>query len=152
MADVRAQGPFRLVYLVFNTLFNLTSAERQLDCFRNVARVLEPGGAFVIETYVPDQRRFDRDQQVEAVIVTEDSVVLEAFSHDAAAQRYLSQKIFIDGKGVRLRPHSMRYAWPSELDLMARIAGLRLDQRYADWDRRPFGSDSQRHASVYRLA
>ena len=150
MADVPVRGPFRLVYLVFNTLFNLLDPGRQAACFRNVANVLEPGGAFVVECYVPDPSRFDRGRRVEAIAVTEDSATIEVYSFDAAAQRFLSQKItFADG-GIRMRPHAERYCWPAELDLMAQGAGLRLGERYGGWDRRPFGSDSTDHVSVYR--
>ncbi len=152
MADVPATGPFRLVYLVYNTIFNLISPERQTDCFRNVARVLEPDGAFVIECFVPDPSKFDRGQRVEALSVTEDSATIEVSRHDAAAQRYNKQTIRFSHEGIRLLPVALRYSWPSELDLMARLAGLRLRERYADWDRRPFGSTSTSHISVYRPA
>jgi len=138
------------VYLVFNTLFNLPSADRQADCLRNVARVLDADGAFVIECFVPDPSRFDRGQRVEALAVTEDSATIEVLRHDAAAQRFTTQKITFDSQGIRLHPVGLRYCWPSELDLMAGQAGLRLRERYADWDRRPFGSDSASHVSVYR--
>jgi SAM-dependent methyltransferase len=149
MADVPAQGPLRLVYLVFNTLFNLPSADRQADCFRNVARVLDADGAFVLECFVPDVARYDRGQRVEALAVTEDAATIEVVRHDAAAQRVMTQKITFDSDGIRLHPVALRYCWPSELDLMAAQAGLRLRARYADWDRRPFGSDSAGHVSVY---
>jgi len=149
MADVPTQGPFRLVYLVFNTLFNLPSADRQADCFRNVARVLEADGAFVLECFVPDVARYDRGQRVEALAVTEDAATIEVVRHDAAAQRVMTQKITFDSEGIRLHPVALRYCWPSELDLMAAQAGLRLRARYADWDRRPFGFDSAGHVSVY---
>jgi SAM-dependent methyltransferase len=150
MADVPARGPFRLVYLVFNTLFNLPDAERQTDCFRNVARVLEPDGAFVLECFVPDPARYDRGQGVEALAVTEEHATIEVVRHDAVAQRVRTQKITFDAQGVRLHPVALRYCWPSELDLMAEKAGLRLQERYADWDRSPFASDSASHVSVYR--
>jgi SAM-dependent methyltransferase len=150
MADVPAKGPFRLVYLVFNTLFNLPSQDQQVACFRNVARVLDTGGAFVLECFVPDPARFDRGQRVEALAVTEDSATIEVFSHDAAAQRYRSQKITFSSQGIRMLPVALRYCWPSELDLMAGQAGLRLAERYAGWDRRPFGSDAVANVSVYR--
>ena len=150
MADVPATGPFRLVYLVYNTLFNLLSPDRQADCFRNVARVLDTDGVFVIECFVPDPSKFDRGQRVEARAVTEDSATIEVYRHDAAAQRFNTQKITFNSQGIRLLPVALRYSWPSELDLMASQAGLRLGERYADWDRRPFGSDSANHISVYR--
>jgi SAM-dependent methyltransferase len=150
MADVPVSGPFRLVYLVFNTLFNLPSQDRQAACFRNVARVLDEDGAFVIECFVPNPSRFERGQRVEALSVTEDAATIEVFRHDAAAQRFYSQKVTFTNQGIRLLPVALRYCWPSELDLMAGQAGLRLGERYADWDRRPFGPDSASHISVYR--
>ncbi|MET8252243.1 class I SAM-dependent methyltransferase [Micromonospora sp. NPDC005197] len=150
MADVGVQGPFRLAYLVFNTLFNLVDAERQADCFRNVARVLSPGGAFVIETFVPDPRSFDADEQVQVREVTEDSATIRLHRYDRPAQRFIRQTITFDGDGVHLKPFAMRYAWPHQIDEMARQAGLRLTERYADWHRRPFSADSPFHISVYR--
>jgi SAM-dependent methyltransferase len=150
MAQVLVDGPFRLVYLVFNTLFGLLSQARQADCFRSVARVLGPGGAFVIECFVPDLARFDRGQRVQAVAVTEDSATIEVSRHDVALQRVTSQIITLDGQGVHLGPVALRYSWPGELDLMAAAAGLRLAGRYGDWDRRPFDSGSAKHISVYQ--
>jgi SAM-dependent methyltransferase len=150
MAEVPAAGPFRLVYLVFNSLFGLLSQDQQAGCFRGVARVLEPGGAFVIECFVPDLTRFDRGQRAEAVAVTEESAVLHLARHDAAQQRVTTQVVTFDGQGVQLRPVALRYSWPSELDLMARLAGLELTERYSDWARRPYDSASGGHVSVYR--
>ena len=150
MADVQAKGPFRLVYLVYNTLYNLPNAERQADCFRNVARVLDPDGAFVLECFVLQPARYDRDQRVEALSVTESSVVLEVSRHDAAAQRLFKQHLVFDSSGFRGFPVALRYCWPSELDLMARQAGLELAERYAGWDRSAFGAESESHVSVYR--
>jgi SAM-dependent methyltransferase len=152
MADVPVSGRFRLVYLVFNTLFGLLSQARQAECFANVARVLDPEGLFVIECFVPDLARFDRDQRVQAQSVTEDSAVIEVSRHDKAQQRVTTQVITLDGEGMRLRPVAIRYSWPAELDLMADRAGLRLTARYADWDRRPFTSVSGGHVSVYQRA
>ena len=152
MADVPADGPFTLVYLVYNTFFNLLEAERQQACFDNVARVLGEDGAFVIEAYVPDPSFFDRGQRVQALSVTENSATIEVYRFDLAAQRFHSQKITFDADGVRLRPHAERYCWPAELDVMAARAGLRLDTRLADWSGRPFGPDSTGHVSVYRRA
>jgi SAM-dependent methyltransferase len=152
MADVPVSGPFQLVYLVFNTLFGLLSQQRQADCFGNVARVLEPGGLFVIECFVPDLGRFDRGQRVQARAVTEDSAVLEMTLHDPAQQRLTTQVVTFDGQGIHLRPVAVRYSWPGELDLMAGQAGLRLRERHGDWDRQPFTSSSRKHVSVYQLA
>ncbi|WP_422743696.1 class I SAM-dependent methyltransferase [Micromonospora sp. WMMD754] len=150
MADVPVAGPYRLVFLVFNTLFNLVDAERQAACFRNVARVLTPGGAFVVETYVPDPADFDRDEQVQVREVTEDSATIRLHRYDRAAQTFVRQTVTFDADGVHLRPFAMRYAWPEQIDEMAERAGLRLAERYADWDRTPFDADSRAHISVYR--
>ncbi|MEU7589781.1 class I SAM-dependent methyltransferase [Micromonospora sp. NPDC049230] len=150
MADVPVTGEFRLAYLVFNTLFNLVDAERQADCFRNVARVLSPGGAFVIETFVPDPRTFDADERVQVRAVTEDSATIRLHRYDRPAQSFIRQTITFDADGVHLKPFAMRYAWPHQIDEMAQQAGLRLTERYADWHRRPFTADSPSHISVYR--
>ncbi|MFG1721921.1 class I SAM-dependent methyltransferase [Micromonospora sp. B006] len=150
MADVPVTGPYRLVFLVFNTLFNLVSEERQAACFRNVARVLAPGGAFVIETFVPDPADFDRDEQVQVREVTEDSATIRLHRYDRAAQTFVRQTVTFDASGVHLKPFAMRYAWPEQIDELAERAGLRLTERYADWDRSPFDADSRSHISVYR--
>jgi hypothetical protein len=152
MAQVGVSGLFRLVYLVFNTLFCLLSSARQADCFQNVARVLDPDGMFVIDCFVPDLTRFDRGQRVQALAVTEDSATFELSCHDAVQQRVTTQVVTLDGGGVHLRPVAIRYSWPGELDLMARQAGLRLADRCGGWDRRPFDSSSGQHISVYRRA
>ncbi|MFI7215495.1 class I SAM-dependent methyltransferase [Micromonospora maritima] len=150
MADVPVAGPYRLVFLVFNTLFNLVSEERQAACFRNVARVLAPGGAFVVETFVPDPADFDRDEQVQVREVTEDSATIRMHRYDRAAQTFVRQTVTFDAAGVHLKPFAMRYAWPEQIDEMAERAGLRLAERYADWDRTPFDAGSRAHISVYR--
>ncbi|MEV0154346.1 class I SAM-dependent methyltransferase [Micromonospora sp. NPDC050686] len=150
MADVPVDGPYSLVFLVFNTLFNLTGAGRQEDCFGNVARVLAPGGAFVIETFVPDPADFDRNEQVRMSAVTEDSATIRLHQYDRAEQTFVRQTITFDRDGVHLHPFAMRYAWPEQIDAMAERAGLRLTERYADWDRAPFTTQSRSHISVYR--
>ncbi|MEV6812213.1 class I SAM-dependent methyltransferase [Micromonospora sp. NPDC051296] len=151
MADVPVSGPYRMAYLVFNTLFNLVKAERQADCFRNVARVLEPGGAFVIEAFVPDPADFDRNERVQPWSVTEDSAAIRLHRYDREAQTFLRQTVTFDGTGVHLHPFAMRYMWPHQIDELAERAGFCLAERYADWDRTPFGRDSTSHVSVYRL-
>jgi SAM-dependent methyltransferase len=153
MADVGVTGPYPLVYLVFNTLFNLTGAGRQEDCFRNVARVLAPGGAFVVEAFVPDPATFDRvEQQVQVRSVTEDAVTVQVHRYDRAAQTFVRQTITFTDGGVRLQPFGMHYRWPEQIDELAAAAGLRLEARYATWQRDPFGPDSTGHVSVYRKA
>jgi SAM-dependent methyltransferase len=151
MADVGVAGPYPLVYLVFNTLFNLTGAGRQEDCFRNVARVLAPGGAFVVEAFVPDPADFDRDeQQVQVRSVTEDSVAVRLHQYDRAAQTFVRQTITFSNGSVQLQPFGMHYRWPAQIDELATAAGLYLDARYATWHREPFGPESGNHISVYR--
>jgi SAM-dependent methyltransferase len=152
MADVPVRGQYALVYLVFNTLFGLLSQERQATCFRNVARVLTPDGVFVIECFVPDLARFDRGQRVQTLDVTEDAATIELSRHDPVQQRITIQTVTLGSDGIRMRPLAIRYSWPAELDLMAHQAGLRLTERYGDWDRRPFDSASSSHLSVYRRA
>lgn len=149
MADVAVTGPYRLSYLVFNTLFNLPSQARQVDCFRNVAKVLEPGGVFVIECFIQDMTEFDRGQRVATRALSEDAVNMEFLVHDPVEQTVTYQRVTFDADGTTLRPLRLRYCWPSELDLMAQLAGMRLRERYSDWDRSPFTAASRSHISVY---
>ncbi len=133
MADVAVPGPYPLVFLVFNTLFNLTVPGRQEDCFRNVARVLAPGGAFVIEAYVPDPADMDTlEKEVQVWSVTETAVKVRMHTFDRAAQSFLRQTVVLTDGGVRLEPFGMRYQWPEQIDAMAAAAGLRLETRHAD--------------------
>jgi predicted TPR repeat methyltransferase len=143
---------FGLVYVVFNTFFVLLTQEDQVACFAAIARHLDEGGAFAMEAFVPDLARFDRGQRVSAVDVGMDEVRLEVSHHDVVAQRTDSQHVVIGGGGVRLFPVRVRYAYPSELDLMARLAGLRLRERWADWDRSGFTAEAQKHVSVWERA
>lgn len=148
-AEVPVEGQFSLIYIVFNTLFALTTQAEQVQCFRNVAAHLAPGGCFLIEAFVPDPRRFTGGQVNWATRVTNDLVELDVGHHDAASQRVVSQKVvFNDGK-VRLYPLQIRYVWPSEMDLMAQVAGLRLRERWGNWKRESFGSESAKHISIY---
>jgi SAM-dependent methyltransferase len=148
-AELDVEGDFSLVYVVFNTFFALLSQEDQIRCFSNVARRLREGGVFVIEAFVPDMTRRDRDQRMEAHHVESDSVVLGAARHDPVEQRVVSNHLLVSEGGVKLYPVRLRYAWPSELDLMARLAGLRLRERWGGWRREPFIGSSVEHVSVY---
>ncbi|MBO3737631.1 class I SAM-dependent methyltransferase [Actinoplanes flavus] len=151
MADVPRPGPFPLVYLVFNTLFNLTVPGRQEDCLCNVARVLTPGGRFVIEAFVPDEEKFDREErEVQVHSVTEEAVRVRLHRYDRAAQTFVRQTVTFTDGGVRLQPFGMRYQWPEQIDAMAAAAGLELEARYANWQRDPFDDKSTDHISVYR--
>ena len=149
MTSTSLDGTFSLVYLVFNTIGTVETQDRQMACFVNAAAHLEPGGAFVIEVVVPDLRR---------LVPGHDAIV---FSHapgyvgydrydDLVAQHAVSHHFVAGDSGVREHRTPFRYVWPAELDLMARIAGLHLTERWADWDRSPFTGDSTSHVSVWR--
>jgi SAM-dependent methyltransferase len=148
-AELDVEGEFSLVYVIFNTFFALLSQEDQVRCYSNVARRLGEGGVFVIEAFVPDMTRWDRDQRMEAHHVEDDSVVLGVSRHDAVEQRVASNHLVVSEAGVKMYPVRLRYAWPSELDLMARLAGLRLRERWGGWRREPFKASSVKHVSVY---
>ena len=150
-ADVAVDGRFALVFVAFNTLFALLTQDDQIRCFANVASHLADDGVFVIEAFVPDLTGYKWSQRVSAMHVGTDSVRLDASRLDAAEQRVTATHMVLTEAGVRLYPVHLRYAWPAELDLMARLAGLRLRHRWADWERRRFDASSQRHVSVYGM-
>jgi SAM-dependent methyltransferase len=152
-ADVGVAGEFALVYVVFNTFFALPTQEEQVRCFRNVAERLTADGVFLVTAFVPNLSLYTGGQTVRAVKITSDSVNLHAARHDLATQTVFGQQIIIEeGGGIRLYPIKLRYAWPSELDLMARLAGLRLRERFGGWLREPFDSRSEKHVSIYERA
>ena len=148
-ANLKIGGRFSLVYVVFNTFFALLTQEDQVRCFTRVAKRLTPDGAFVIEAFVPDLTRFDHGQRTSTTMMSDARTILEVSQLDAATQRVRSQHMMIDDAGVRRYPVELRFAYPAELDLMARIAGMRLRERWGGWDRRPFTSESVNHVSVY---
>jgi Methyltransferase domain len=149
IADVPVEGKYGLVFLVFNTLFNLTTQEDQVRCFCNVAAHLTHDGSFVVEAFVPNHRQLADDQHVGTESTGLDEVVLETWRHDPVTQVLDKVHVGLGARGVRLYPVVLRYAWPSELDLMARLAGLRLKERWAGWEGQPFGPRSTNHVSVY---
>ena len=149
LRNVPVDGRYGVVFLVFNTLFALTSQEDQLRCFESVAGHLEPSGAFVVECFVPDMTRWQNHQTVQAQRIEEGRVMIEASRHDPVNQRIDSSLVVLGAEGTRLYPVRIRYAWPSELDLMAGAAGLRLRDRWGGWRREPFDSSSTKHVSVY---
>jgi SAM-dependent methyltransferase len=147
-ATTRVQGPFSLAYLVFNTIGNLTTQDAQVACFQNAAAHLEPGGHFVIEVGVPELQRLPPGETVRAFALTPTHLGFDEF--DVANQGLISHHYeLVDGQW---QAHSLpfRYVWPAELDLMARLAGMTLAERYSDWRREPFTSDSTGHVSVWR--
>ncbi|MFJ2933203.1 class I SAM-dependent DNA methyltransferase [Streptomyces sp. NPDC087219] len=153
-ADHTAEGPFALVYIVFNTLYSLSSQEEQLNCLSNAARLLPDDGLFVVQGFVPDTARFEMARQsqqlMEVARSEESSLNLGVARHDPVTQRMWPHYSLRDSANSRDHIVQFRYVWPSELDLMARLAGLTLEQRYGGWDRSPFTGESQQHVSVYR--
>ena len=149
MTSARVPGaPFRLVYLVANTIMNVTTQEDQLAVFANAAAHLEPGGCFVVEVIVPQLRRIPPGEIGRVFTLDPDHVGIETFDDMSAQIAWSHHWIESDGRLVR---HSApyRYVWPSELDLMARMTGFSLRKRWAGWDRAPFTSDSQSQVVVY---
>jgi len=149
IATTRVEGSFALVYLVFNTINNLTSQDQQVECFRNAASHLEPGGCFVIEVGVPQLQRVPPGETAHVFAMSEDHWGIDEY--DVATQGMVSHHVrVVDGR-VERGSTPFRYVWPSELDLMAQLAGMRLRDRWADWDREPFASESRKHVSAWEL-
>ena len=146
-ATTTVDGTFRLAYLVYNTIGNLTSQDQQVECFCNVAGHLEPGGCFVIELEVPQIQRLPPGERFRPFTVSPPHLGIDEL--DVATQRGVSHHYWVkDGRGgVFSMP--FRFVWPSELDLMARIAGMRLRERWGSWTRTPFTSNSRSHISVW---
>ncbi|MGZ5213416.1 MAG: class I SAM-dependent DNA methyltransferase [Actinomycetota bacterium] len=150
--DFSLEMAFSVIYVPFNTFFGLLTQDDQVACFRAVARHLAPGGVFVMEAFVPDVARFDRGQRVSAIRVEPDEVSLDVSIYDPTVQVNDTQHVVIREDGIRLYPVRIRFAFVPELDLMARLAGLRLRERWADWERTPFSSGSEKHISVWERA
>lgn len=140
-----------VVYLAFNTIGNLRTQQQQVDCFRNAAAHLASGGRFVIETGVPQLHRLPAGESIRPFDVTPHHLGFDEYV-DRVNQISISHHYFIDGDRVRTGSPSFRYVWPSELDLMAQLAGITLEGRWADWQRSPFTGDSPSHVSVWRKA
>jgi SAM-dependent methyltransferase len=146
-ATMQVDGAFSLAYLVFNTIMNLTTQDEQVACFRNVAAHLEPGGCFVIEVGVPALRRLPPGETFVPFTVTPTRLGFDEI--DVASQGLISHHYRVDDGALELRSIPFRYVWPAELDLMARLAGLTLRERWSGWRREPFTSDSRKHVSVW---
>ncbi len=146
-ATAKVEGTFRLAYLVFNTIMNLTTQAAQVACFRNVAAHLEPGGRFLIETMIPDLRRLPAGERFVVFDGRETHWGIDEY--DVANQGLISHHFEIRGGEVEMSSGPFRYVWPSELDLMAELAGMRLRDRWSGWAREPFTSDSRQHISVW---
>jgi SAM-dependent methyltransferase len=146
-ASTQVEGSFSVVYLVFNTIMNLTTQAAQVACFRNAARHLAPGGCFVVECMVPDLRRLPPGQTAVPFHVSPTRWSFDIY--DVATQAMSSNYVeVVDGRGSYWSI-PFRYVWPAELDLMAELAGLRLRERSEDWTRRPFTSESGQHVSIW---
>jgi SAM-dependent methyltransferase len=146
-ATTKVDGTFRLAYLVRNTITNLTTQDEQVECFRNVAAHLEPGGCFVIEVYIPELQRLPPGETIHPFTVTPTHLGFEEY--DVATQIAFSHHYWVVDDELETFSTPHRYVWPSELDLMARLAGMTLRERWGDWNREPFTSDSREHVSVW---
>lgn len=147
MTSTRVEGRFRLVYLVFNTIGNLITQDEQVECFINAAAHLEPGGCFVIEVLVPRLRSLPPGETAQVFAHTATRIGFDEI--DVARQLGVSHHIWFRDDGPRRFSTTWRLVWPAELDLMARLAGMRLRERWADWDRSPFTGESGKHVSVW---
>ncbi|WP_033294377.1 class I SAM-dependent DNA methyltransferase [Amycolatopsis jejuensis] len=150
MTATRVPGRFSLVYLVFNTIGNVTTQDGQVDVFRNAAAHLRPGGLFLVEVGVPNLRRLPPGQDTVPFAISPGYVGFDQY--DVVTQQFTSNHVTVspDGQG-RFRRIPFRYVWPAELDLMARLAGMRLRHRWGGWDRSEFTADSTKHVSVWAL-
>jgi hypothetical protein len=147
-ATTTVEETFSVAYLVFNTIMNLTTADEQIACFRNVAGHLEPGGCFVIEVGIPALQRLPPGETVRAFQVSGTRLGFDEY--DLASQRLISHHYSIVDGELDVVSIPFRYVWPSELDLMARIAGMTLRERWSGWRREPFTSESTKHVSVWQ--
>jgi SAM-dependent methyltransferase len=146
-ATTKVAGTFSLAYLVFNTIMNLTTQDEQVACFRNVTTYLEPGGCFVIEVGVPALQRLPPGETVRPFTVSATRLGFDEY--DVASQGLVSHHYSVVDDRLEALSVPFRYVWPSELDLMARLAGMTLRERWGDWKREPFTSESTKHVSVW---
>ena len=144
---------FRAIYVVFNTFFGLLTQDEQISCFGAIARHLSEDGVFVMQAFVPDVTRFDvHNQRISVEAVGTDEVSIETSTHDPFEQRTDSAYVVLGGRGVQFYPVKLRYAYVSELDLMARIAGLAVRERWAGWQREPYPGATWMHVTVWERA
>lgn len=148
-ADVKVKGQFSLIYVVANTFYSLLTQEEQISCFQNAAKHLTPDGVFVIEAFFPELTRFTSGQAMRATHIGENEVRMDISMIELDKQLINSQHMVINEQGTQFYPVRLRYSWPSELDLMARVSNLRLRVRWGDWRKNPFTSASRLPVSVY---
>jgi SAM-dependent methyltransferase len=146
-ASATVDGVFRLAYLVRNTIMNLTTQDEQVACFRNVSSHLEPGGRFVVEVLVPELQRLPPDETVRPFTVTPAHLGFDEY--EVATQSVISHHYWLVDGQLQTFSAPFRYVWPSELDLMAQLAGMTLRGRWSDWNRAPFTRESRQHISVW---
>jgi SAM-dependent methyltransferase len=146
-ATTTVAGTFSVAYLVFNTINNLTTQDEQVACFQNVAAHLEPGGCFVIEVGVPELQRLPPGETVRPFDVSPNHLGFDEY--DVATQGLISHHYSLMDGVWEVASTPFRYVWPAELDLMARLAGMRLRERWSGWKREPFTSESRKHVSVW---
>jgi SAM-dependent methyltransferase len=150
-ADVPVSGEFSLIYICFSSLFLLPSQAEQIRCMRNVAAHLAPGGHFILDAFRPDVTRYVNSQCVSVEDMSDREVRLDLARHDPIEQRIQSSRVVLGDQGVKVYPYTVRYAYPAELDVMAMLAGMRLSERYGDYDRQPFRPTSAGHVSIYTV-
>jgi hypothetical protein len=150
IATTSVEGSFSVAYIVANTIMNLTTQDEQVACFKNVAAHLEPEGHFVMEVLVPRLQRLPPGETYQPFAVTSSHLGFDEY--DIVQQRVISHHYWIDGDQVQVNSPPFRYVWPSELDLMARIAGMALRERWSGWKREPFTAESDKHVSVWQMS
>ncbi len=148
-SHVPVEGSFALIFVAAGTFFELPSQEAQVRCFENVARRLRPGGLFAFDGLLPNTARSDAESEMHVIPTTDDRMIVRFRSFNLFEQRYTSNYLVVDGGQARHLKVQFRYAWPSELDLMARLAGLQLKERLSNWSGDPFSSSSSVHVSIY---
>ena len=148
-ADVPVEGQFSLIYVVFNTFYCLLTQEEQIRCFQNVAKHLASDGVFVLEVFVPDMVRFTAGQTMRVTKIGGGEVQLDVSHLELTKQVVDNQHVVLTEQGTRFYPVKIRYVWPAEMDLMARLCQLRLRERWSDWGKSQFTDGSRMHISVY---
>lgn len=149
MAEVDVEGSFEVIYAVFGTLFMLPTQADQVRCFQRAVRKLAPDGKFVIEALMPKPGSYDGGRKVTLADASDERVIVNVSENNPLAQTIQNRQVVLSPSGIEIHPIRIRYSWPSELDLMAQLAGLRLHARWSDWDGNPFTADGQRHISIY---
>jgi SAM-dependent methyltransferase len=147
--EVRAEGNFSLVFFAFSSLFNLASQDAQVRCFQNAARHLDIGGKFLVESFVHDRSRWHYAQEVVPIYLDDNSVGIRVAQLDPVTQVISMRRMELSPQGIKFLPNRLRFVYPPEMDLMGRLAGFKLNERWSDWKRSPFTADSGSQIAVY---